>query len=119
MQAARLIIVITYTITKIGMVKTFTSLVQTVGMIFALLLIRSSKVNRFKSKPIKALRAAILSGELARDNDWWKLSLLQKLQVSRTPIREAIGLLSMSLATIDPNGALRVATIQNRYRAVV
>lgn len=60
----------------------------------------------------QALRSAILSGELAPGQRLVETQLAQKLQVSRTPVREAIGLLQHeSLATIDPNGALRVATI--------
>lgn len=60
----------------------------------------------------QALRTAILSGELAPGQRLVETQLAKKLQVSRTPIREAIRLLQHeNLATIDPNGILRVATI--------
>ena len=60
----------------------------------------------------QALRTAILSGELASGQRLVETQLAKKLQVSRTPIREAIRLLQHeNLATIDPNGILRVATI--------
>lgn len=60
----------------------------------------------------QALRTAILSGELAPGQRLVETQLAKKLQVSRTPIREAIRLLQHeNLATINPNGILRVATI--------
>lgn len=60
----------------------------------------------------QALRTAILSGELAPGQRLVETQLAQKLQVSRTPIREALRLLQHeSLASIDSDGALRVATI--------
>ncbi len=59
----------------------------------------------------QALRVAILSGELAPGERLIETQLAQRLQVSRTPIREAIRQLQHSnLATIDAGGTLRVAT---------
>jgi DNA-binding GntR family transcriptional regulator len=59
----------------------------------------------------QALRVAILSGELAPGERLIETQLAQRLQVSRTPIREAIRQLQHSnLATIDDSGTLRVAT---------
>ena len=60
----------------------------------------------------QALRNAILSGELAPGERLVETKLANKLQVSRTPIREAIRLLQHeNLATSDLDGVLRVATI--------
>ncbi len=59
----------------------------------------------------QALRAAILSGELAPGERLIETQLAQRLQVSRTPIREAIRQLQHSnLVSIDPSGTLRVVT---------
>lgn len=60
----------------------------------------------------QALRNAILSGELTPGERLVETQLAKKLQVSRTPIREAIRLLQHeNLATSDRDGVLRVATI--------
>lgn len=70
-----------------------------------------------KSKPLQeqayqALRNAILSGELSPGQRLVETQLAQQLEVSRTPIREAIRLLQHeNLATIDGSGVMRVATI--------
>lgn len=59
-----------------------------------------------------ALRAAILSGEIAPGQRLVETHLAKKLQVSRTPIREAIRQLQREdLVTTDPDNLLRVATI--------
>ncbi len=59
----------------------------------------------------QALRSAILSGELAPGERLIETQLAQRLQVSRTPIREAIRQLQhSSLAMTDSSGTLRVAT---------
>lgn len=75
----------------------------------------------FSSKPLKraqslheqtyqTLRNAILSGELAVGARLVETQLADHLQVSRTPIREAIRQLQReNLVTTDGNGALRVA----------
>lgn len=60
----------------------------------------------------QVLKTAILSGELVPGQRLVETQLAKKLQVSRTPIREAIGLLQHeNLATIDSNNVVRVATI--------
>jgi len=60
----------------------------------------------------QALRVAILSGELAPGQRLVETHLAEKLQVSRTPIREAIRQLQHEdLITMDANRVLRVATI--------
>lgn len=59
-----------------------------------------------------ALRAAILSGEIAPGQRLIETHLAKKLQVSRTPIREAIRQLQREdLVTTDQDNLLRVATI--------
>ncbi len=74
-----------------------------------------SSLKRNKSlqeQTYQALKTAILSGELAPGQRLVETQLAKKLQVSRTPIREAIGLLQHeNLATIDSNNVVRVATI--------
>jgi DNA-binding GntR family transcriptional regulator len=60
----------------------------------------------------QALRQAIFSGELKGGERLVEMQLANRLQVSRTPIREAIRLLAHeSLAKPDASGVLRVATI--------
>jgi len=57
-----------------------------------------------------ALRAAILSGELAAGVRLVETQLADRLQVSRTPIREAIRQLEREqMVTSDAHGSLRVA----------
>lgn len=74
---------------------------------------RSLQRNQsLQEQAYQALRTAILSGELAPGQRLVETQLAKELQVSRTPIREAIRLLQHeNLATIDLNGTLRVATI--------
>jgi DNA-binding GntR family transcriptional regulator len=60
----------------------------------------------------QALRTAILSGELAAGERLVETQLATKLQVSRTPIREALRLLQHdNLVDISETGALRIATL--------
>ena len=60
----------------------------------------------------QALRTAILSGELASGDRLVETQLASLLQVSRTPIREAIRQLQReNLIATDENGALRVASL--------
>lgn len=60
----------------------------------------------------QTLRAAIISGELAVGERLVETQLAQILQVSRTPIREAIRQLQReNLVTADVSGGLRVATL--------
>lgn len=74
---------------------------------------RSLQRNQsLQEQAYQALRTAILSGELAPGQRLVETQLAKELQVSRTPIREAIRLLQHeNLATIDLNGTLRVTTI--------
>lgn len=73
------------------------------------------KIQRSQSlyeQTYHALRANILSGELEAGERMVETRLAQKLQVSRTPIREAMRQLQReSLLVADTNGGLRVATV--------
>lgn len=63
-----------------------------------------------KEQAYQALRKMILSGELAPGQRLVEAQLARDLQVSRTPIREALGQLQReSLVTIDSHQGLRVA----------
>lgn len=72
-------------------------------------------VQRSKSlyeQTYEALRASILSGELLPGERLVETQLAEQLQVSRTPIREAIRQLQRdSLVTTDAGGGLRVTII--------
>lgn len=58
------------------------------------------------------LRTSILSGELAADERLVETQLAQQLEVSRTPIREALRQLQREgLATMDTGGGLRVISV--------
>lgn len=60
----------------------------------------------------QALRNAILSGELVPGQRLVETQLAEQLQVSRTPIREALRLLQHAkLAIADDSGAIRVTTV--------
>lgn len=74
---------------------------------------RSLQRNQsLQEQAYQALRTAILSGELTPGQRLVETHLAQKLQVSRTPIREAIRQLQHEdLITIDASNVLRVATI--------
>jgi len=75
----------------------------------------SQSLQRSKSlyeQTYQALRSSILSGELAPGDRLVETQLAEQLQVSRTPIREAIRQLQQEeLVAADANGGLRVATI--------
>ncbi|HEY9888341.1 MAG TPA: GntR family transcriptional regulator [Candidatus Obscuribacterales bacterium] len=59
-----------------------------------------------------ALRTSILSGELAPGDRLVETQLAQQLQVSRTPIREALRQLQREgLAMVDTSGGLRVISV--------
>ena len=59
-----------------------------------------------------ALRTAILSGELTPGDRLVETQLAQQLEVSRTPIREALRQLQREgLVEVDASGSLRVITI--------
>jgi DNA-binding GntR family transcriptional regulator len=60
----------------------------------------------------QALRTIILRGDLASGERIVETKLAQQLQVSRTPIREAIGQLQREkLIVSNPNGGFKVATL--------
>jgi DNA-binding GntR family transcriptional regulator len=60
----------------------------------------------------QALRTAILSGELAGGERLIETQLAEMLNVSRTPVREALCQLQReNLVTADPHHGLRVATL--------
>lgn len=75
----------------------------------------SPPVQRSKSlseQTYQSLRASILSGELASGDRLIEAKIAQQLQVSRTPIREAIRQLQREgLITPDAGGGLRVTVI--------
>lgn len=72
-------------------------------------------IQRSKSlheQTYEALRSSILSGDLIPGERLVETQLAQRLQVSRTPIREAIRQLQKDgLVVADPTGALQVMTI--------
>lgn len=74
-----------------------------------------SSIQRSKSlheQIYETLRSSILTGELLPGSRLIETQLSEQLQVSRTPIREAIRQLQRdTLVTADDNGNLRVATI--------
>lgn len=60
----------------------------------------------------EALRASILGGELAPGDRLVETQLAEKLQVSRTPLREALRQLQQEgLVSADTSGGLRVTTM--------
>ncbi|HHP7229412.1 MAG TPA: GntR family transcriptional regulator [Xenococcaceae cyanobacterium] len=71
-----------------------------------------SRAKSLQEQTYLALRASILSGEIAPGERLIETQLAKKLQVSRTPVREAIKQLQReTLAIADKNGGIRVATI--------
>ncbi len=79
------------------------------------MILSAKPVKRSKSlheQTYEALRESILSGELAPGDRLVETQLAELLQVSRTPIREAIRQLQQEeLISTDENGWLRVATL--------
>ncbi|MBV8883392.1 MAG: GntR family transcriptional regulator [Chroococcidiopsidaceae cyanobacterium CP_BM_RX_35] len=79
------------------------------------MILSSQLLQRSKSlheQTYQALRASILSGEIAPGARLVETQLAEQLQVSRTPVREAIRQLQREeLVTADSNGGLRVTTI--------
>lgn len=79
------------------------------------MVLSTKNVQRSKSlheQTYQALRESILSGELAAGDRLIETQIAEKLQVSRTPIREAIRQLQREeLITADQLGWLRVATV--------
>jgi DNA-binding GntR family transcriptional regulator len=65
-----------------------------------------------QAQAYQALRHAILSGDLSPDERLVETQLAAKLQVSRTPIREALRLLQHeNLVTLDATGGLYVVSL--------
>jgi DNA-binding GntR family transcriptional regulator len=79
------------------------------------LILSSPPIQRSKSlheQTYQALRTSILSGQLAPGDRLVETQIAQQLQVSRTPIREAMRQLQREgLITADSNGGLRVTAI--------
>lgn len=79
------------------------------------MILSTKTVSRSKSlheQTYKALRESILSGELAAGDRLIETQIAEQLQVSRTPIREAIRQLQREdLITADELGWLRVTTV--------
>jgi DNA-binding GntR family transcriptional regulator len=79
------------------------------------LTLSSLSVQRSKSlyeQTYEALRASILSGDLAPGQRLVETQLAERLQVSRTPIREAMRQLQRdTLVMADSSGGLRVASL--------
>ncbi len=70
------------------------------------------RVQSLHEQTYQALRALILSGELAADERLVETQLAEVFNVSRTPIREAIRQLQReNLVASDPQGSLRVAKL--------
>ena len=64
-----------------------------------------------REQTYQVLRSAILSGELVAGSRLVETQIAEKLQVSRTPIREALQQLHKEqLIVIDINGNLRVVS---------
>lgn len=78
-------------------------------------MLSSQPIQRSKSlyeQTYEALRASILAGDWASGDRIIETQLAQRLQVSRTPIREAMRQLQKEgLVTADVNGGLRVTAI--------
>lgn len=74
--------------------------------------LRSLQRNQsLQEQAYQALRSAILAGELAPGQRLVETHLAKNLQVSRTPIREALRQLqNEDLVMLDPDNVLRVAT---------
>lgn len=71
-----------------------------------------TRTKSLQERTYLALRASILSGEIAPGERLIETQLAKKLQVSRTPVREAIKQLQReTLAIADKNGGIRVMTI--------
>lgn len=80
-----------------------------------MILSSSPTIHRGKSlyeQVYQALRSAILTGQLAPGDRLVETQLAEWLQVSRTPLREALRQIQQEgLATADVSGGLRVTTI--------
>lgn len=74
-------------------------------------MIAIERSKALRQQVYQALRKIILRGDLASGERIVETRLAQQLQVSRTPVREAIGQLQREkLIVSNPNGGFRVAT---------
>ena len=75
-------------------------------------MIAIQRSKSLREQVYQALRQIILTGDLASGERIVETKLAEKLQVSRTPIREAIGQLQREkLIVSHPNGDFKVATL--------
>lgn len=75
-------------------------------------MIAIQRSKSLREQVYQALRKIILRGDLASGERIVETKLAARLQVSRTPIREAIGQLQREkLVVSNPNGGYRVATL--------
>ncbi len=75
-------------------------------------MISIQRSQSLQQQAYQALKQFILNGELASGERVIETKLAKQLQVSRTPIREAIGLLKREkLIVSKPNGGFKVATL--------
>lgn len=75
-------------------------------------MISIQRSQSLQQQAYQALKQFILNGELASGERVVETKLAKQLQVSRTPIREAIGLLKREkLIVSKPNGGFKVATL--------
>ena len=75
-------------------------------------MISIQRSQSLRQQVYQALKQIILKGDLASGERVIETKLAEQLQVSRTPIREAIGQLKREqLIVSKPNGGFRVATL--------
>ncbi len=75
-------------------------------------MIAIQRSKSLREQVYQALRKIILAGEIASGERIVETKLAEQLQVSRTPIREAIGQLQREqLIVSNPNGGFKVATL--------
>ena len=75
-------------------------------------MISIQRSQSLRQQVYEALKQIILRGDLASGERVVETKLAKQLEVSRTPIREAIGLLNREkLIVSKPNGGFRVATL--------
>lgn len=78
-------------------------------------MISIQRSQSLRQQVYEALKQIILKGDLASGERVVETKLAQRLQVSRTPIREAIGQLKREqLIVSKPNGGFKVATLSVR-----
>ena len=78
-------------------------------------MISIQRSQSLRQQVYQALKQIILRGDLASGERVVETKLAEQLEVSRTPIREAIGQLKREqLIVSKPNGGFRVATLSDR-----